>query len=368
MALPDLRTLSTEEKIGQLFFIGIPGDSVDETTRRLIEKVRPGGICLFARNIKSPEQTRRLTDELRDMLDIEPFISIDQEGGLVDRLRRILGSMPSAATIRSAEDARIQAGIIADALLAFGFNMDFAPVVDVIGLQRAGFSNGLHSRAYGGTPDEVVEIAGAFLSELQSRGVIGCLKHFPGLGASEVDSHEELPTVNLSEAELDSIDLYPYRKLLAVGAVHAVMVAHAAYPGHEFQDTDSEGRLVPSSLSASVVNGLLRLRLGYDGLVLTDDLEMGAVLKNYGIAEASVMAVKAGNDMLAICAGVDSIYAASEAVNKELDAGTIDAARLDASVARILRLKSQLSRPHKLDADKIATLSRQIVELNNRLA
>lgn len=368
MQIPDISSLSVEEKIGQLFFIGIPTNSVDEITRQLMAEIIPGGICLFARNIKEPGQTRALLDELRALSRVEPFLSVDQEGGLVDRLRRLLGPMPPASKITTSLSAREQAGIIADALSGLGFNMDFAPVVDVIDADRAKFSNGLHSRAYGSSAAEAAEIAAAFLEELQGKGIVGCIKHFPGLGASEVDSHEELPTVGISSEEFQAVDLAPYRHLIPGGSVEAVMVAHAAYPNLALQETGQDGKLLPASLSSNFVTTLLRQELGFDGLVLTDDLEMGAILKNYGIGEASLMAIDAGHDMICICAGVDSIRKAHETIANAVSDGRLSETRIDASVTRILRSKSRLSLPRDLDLDEIASLSQRIVELNGSLS
>lgn len=361
-------SMSPESRIGQMFFIGIPADHVDDTTKRLITEIRPGGICLFARNVKEAGQTRALIDELRSLSGIEPFLSIDQEGGLVDRLRRILGPMPAASKISTVASAAEQAEIIADALTGLGFNMDFAPVVDVIDADRARFSNGLLSRAYGTSTDDVIEIASGFLDALQSNGIIGCVKHFPGLGASEVDSHEELPTVNISYDEFQAVDLAPFRHLIAAGSVNAVMVAHAAYPKLGLQETGQDGKLLPASLSSNFVAGLLRQELGFDGLVLTDDLEMGAIVKNYGIGEASLMAVNAGHDMVCICAGIDSMLTAHETISAAAADGRLAEERIDEAVTRILKLKTRLSDPQALDLDRIASLSQRITELNDRLS
>ena len=368
MEEPEISAFSLEDKIGQLFFIGIPTDHVDDVTKRLMEKIRPGGICLFARNIKTPGQTRALLDELRSLSEVEPLLSIDQEGGLVDRLRRILGPMPAAARITGPEHATEQAAIIAEALRSLGFNMDFAPVVDVIDSCRGAFSNGLHSRAYGSTADEVVGTAAGFLESLQANGIIGCLKHFPGLGASTVDSHEELPTVAISRDEFEAVDLYPYRRLISGGSVRAVMVAHAAYPRLDLQETGQDSKLLPASLSSNFVRNLLRQELGYTGLVVTDDLEMGAILKNFGIGESAFMAISAGNDMVAICAGVGSIYKAHEALLAAAADGRLPEETINEAVRRILKLKTNLASPLDLDPGRIASLSQRIVELNGALS
>lgn len=367
MNAANIGSLSIEEKIGQLFFIGIPGDVIDSLTEKLLTDIRPGGVCLFTRNIREPKQTRALLEEIHEKSKIEPFLSLDQEGGLVDRLRRIVTPMPAADKIRTADDAAKLAEIIAEAARILGFNMDFAPVVDVINDKRSAFSNGLHSRAFGTSPLEVVELAGEFLRSLQANGCIGCIKHFPGLGASDVDSHEELPAVSVSSKDFESIDLFPYRHLIHTGDVHAVMVAHAVYPTHHLQEADQNGKLLPSSLSSNIVTKLLRNELNFDGLVITDDLEMGAVVKNYGIGEASVLAILAGEDMVSICAGVDAIYEGHTAVTEAFDTGRITEDRIDQSLERIFAAKAKLEKPLSFDIDRLKSLSSEIDDLNDRL-
>lgn len=367
MVFDKIRSLPLEQKIGQLFFIGLPGPELDETAQALLRDISPGGVCLFARNIREAEQTRGLLDQIRNTLPVQPFLSLDQEGGLVDRLRRIVTPMPAANRIRSKKEAQKLAKTTAETLRILGFNMDFAPVVDIIDDERAKFSNGLYSRAFGCSADDVVEMAGGFFDELQDGGVLGCLKHFPGLGASEVDSHDELPSVPLTKDELDSIDLIPYKSLIGAGSVSSVMVAHAAFPGLDLQETDQNGKLLPSSLSYNIVTELLRGELGFDGLVITDDLEMGAILKTYGIGEASKRAVLAGEDMLSICAGVKAIYEGYNAVSHAINSGEISEDRLDRSLARIAAAKSKLSEPLHFDLSRLEALSSEIAALNHEL-
>lgn len=366
-SLESILLLSLPEKIGQLFFVGIPGAGLDEATIRLLAEVSPGGVCLFARNIKEPIQTRTLLEGLRNALPVEPFLSIDQEGGLVDRLRRIVRPMPAANKIRTRSEATEIATVIAETLRLLGFNMDFAPVVDVINDSRRHATNGLLSRAYGNSAKDVVELAGAFLDSLRSQGCLGCLKHFPGLGASEVDSHEELPSVRISGDEFNDVDLYPYKNLLMSRPQPAVMAGHACYPDLDLQERDQDGKLLPSSLSESIISGLLRNDLGFDGLVITDDLEMGAIVKNYGIGDACIMALEAGVDMLAICAGVDSIYEGFRAVLDATASGRIAEGRIDRSLHRIAAAKAGLSEPLPWDPSRLTALSEQIDGINARL-
>jgi len=364
-----LDTLSLEQKVGQLFFIGIPGPELDGATCALLDEVSPGGVCLFARNIRDATRTRELLDSLRAALPITPLLSVDQEGGLVDRLRRIMTPMPAANRLRTSADAARLGSIIGETLRILGFNMDFAPVVDVIDNERSHYQNGLLSRTFGNCKEDVMTFGGAFLEALQSHGIAGCLKHFPGLGASRVDSHEELPSIDVPEDRLRFVDLFPYWEwqLFNDSEIHAVMVAHAAFPGNALQETDQNGKLLPSSLSYNFVTKLLRGDIGFDGLVITDDLEMGAIVKNYGIGEACKMAINAGADSLAICANPNAIRVGYQAVLSAVENDEIAHERLEDSLARISGLKGRLSEPPNFDEGRLKELSEQTAALNDRL-
>lgn len=365
--LEQILSLPIEKKIGQLFFIGLPNIEVDKSSRELLEEISPGGVCLFARNIRTAEQVGDFLKEITEVLPIKPLLSLDQEGGRVDRLRRIATPMPAASSISKIADVEQLALITAEILRILGFNMNFAPVVDVIDEERKQFSNGLYSRAFGNSKEAVVEFAGAYLDILQTNGCLGCLKHFPGLGASEVDSHEELPIVNLSRQELFDNDLQPYQKLFKTAKTHAVMIAHASFPMFDLQETDSDGKLLPSSLSYNFVTRLLREELGFAGLAITDDLEMGAILKNYGIGAACQMAINAGADMLAICANADAMRTGFHAVLEAVKNGEIAEKRINQSLERIALLKTLTQLPLPLDAGRLSALSEKIAELNTQL-
>lgn len=363
----DFEKLSPEQKIGQLFFIGLPGTEIDEQTSELLDKISPGGICLFSRNIKIAKDTRKLLDDTREILAIEPFLAIDQEGGLVDRLRRIITPMPSIKNLSengNSEYVENLAAQTAEILRILGFNMNFAPVVDVIDEQREKFVNGLYSRGFGKSKEDVINLAGKYLDTLQNGGCLATIKHFPGYGATEVDSHEELPQVNLSSDELFEKDLVPYQRLITEKEVSAVMIGHAAYPKTDLQEKDANGRFLPSSLSYNFVTKLLREELNYQNLVLTDDLEMGAIVKNYGMGEAAKMAIKAGNDQLLICANVSAIYEAFEAVSQAVESGEISLARIEESLKRIEQIKSKLSPPLAFDEQRIEEISLKVKALS----
>jgi beta-N-acetylhexosaminidase len=364
----DFSGLSPAQKVGQLFFIGIGSPELDDVTKRLLDEVSPGGVCLFARNIREALQTRELLDGLREYFSVTPFLSIDQEGGLVDRLRRIMTPMPAPNKLRTTADAAELGSIIGATLRILGFNMDFAPVVDVIDDVRSHYQNGLFSRTFGKSKEDVTIFARQFLQGLRSHGITGCLKHFPGLGASRVDSHEELPVVDLSEQDLNYIDLFPYWQLLNNADVHALMVAHAAYPRLPLQETGQNGKLLPSSLSYNFVTKLLRGELGFDGLVITDDLEMGAIVKNYGVGEACKMAINAGVDMLAICADPNAIREGYRAVLSAVKNGMIAEGRLDTSLERISDLKRLVSEPPAFDESCLNTFRDRIASLSERLS
>jgi beta-N-acetylhexosaminidase len=362
-----MASLAIEQKVGQLFFIGIPGPVLDQPTERLLTELTPGGICLFARNIKSPQQTRELLDGIRNLLPFEPFLSIDQEGGRVDRLRRIVSPMPAANEFAKSEEVEEFARINGRVLRLLGFNMNFAPVVDVVDDSRESATNGLYSRAYGRSSRQVTDLAGTFLNTIQSEGIVGCIKHFPGLGGSSLDSHDELPSVLVEREEFVDTDLVPYREMIASESAKMVMVAHAAYPLLDLQETDQDGRLLPSSLSFHIVTKLLREKIGFGGVAITDDLEMGAIVKNYGIGEACKMAINAGNDMVAICANQDAVREGYEFVLHAARNGTITKVRIDEAVSRIQALRAALSAPLPFDADRLAKLSAEIADLELQL-
>ena len=356
-----------EQKVGQLFFIGIPGAELDGQTRDLLSEVQPSGVCLFARNIKEAKQTRELLDGIYQISYKLPFLSLDQEGGLVDRLRRVLTPMPAPASLRNTDDASRLGELIAEAIRILGFNMDFAPVVDVIDDSRDGTPNGIQTRTFGRSKEQVAEFSEAFLKNIEAGGILGCVKHFPGLGASAVDSHEELPQVLISDEELRSVDLYPYQKLLSGNNRLSVMVAHASFPNVDLQEVDQNGKLLPSSLSSRFVNDLLRNELGFDGLAISDDLEMGAIVKNYGIGDACKMGVNAGLDMLAICASPDAIREGYAAVLSAVKSGEIAESRLDESLVRIERYRSYLMPPAKFGTARLNEISEEIASFKNEL-
>jgi len=363
--LEKISSLPLEQKIGQLFFIGLPGVELDDETKHLLNKVPAGGVCLFTRNIREARQTRQLLDDLRDLLPLPPILSLDQEGGLVDRLRRVMTPQPAASKLGTVENSQLLAALTAQSIRMLGFNTNFAPVVDIPTKESLNSQNGLQSRCFGDSLAEIISLSEAYLEELQNQGIIGCPKHFPGIGASVTDPHEQLPIVTSTIEQLRQNDLVPYQKLLS--KTHQIMVAHAAYPLLDLQERDQNGKLLPSSLSFNIVTKLLRQELGFQGLVVTDDLEMGAILENYGIGQACKMAFLAGVDMLLICARTEAITEGFEAIEKAVRSGEISENRLNQSLSRIARYKNLLQPALDFDPDHLAALSLRINELNTNL-
>lgn len=365
-------SLPLEQQVGQFFYIGLPGTELDDETRKLINDVKPGGVIIFGRNVQGPEQLRNLVDGVRELLPVEPLVGIDQEGGLVDRLRKIFTPMPSARTIRQHGDlaaSRALGRVTGEVLRMLGFNMNFAPVMSIMTDERDLLSNGLYSRSFGRSPGEVLGYTTVYLRGLQETGVIGCLKHFPGIGAGEVDSHEQMPLVQLSHDDLIAQDLAPYIELFQRrdDRVRCVMVSHGGFPNIDTLHGVTGGLLEPASLSHNIVTRLLREELGYQHLVVTDDLEMGAIARHCDIDAAAIRGFLAGEDMLLICARPDTIRKGYQALLNAAQDGKLPPERMRASLKRIAAFKSIVKPPIPLDLEKFQALSAEIAQLNEKL-
>ncbi|HET7558564.1 MAG TPA: glycoside hydrolase family 3 N-terminal domain-containing protein [Limnochordia bacterium] len=347
--------MSLEEKVGQLLMSGFDGTTFTDQANTLITQLNIGGVILFdGRNMTSPEQTARLTRSLQRFASaagagVGLFIATDEEGGSVSRLpggAQFPGQMALGAT-GSAELAEAKGKSIGSELSGVGINVDFAPVVDVNSDPR---NPVIGIRSFGSDPDLVGRLGAAEISGLQSEDVVAVAKHFPGHGDTDVDSHVALPLANHDLGQLTAIDLPPFQKAIA-GGVGGVMVAHILVPALGAGST-------PASLSAPVIDGVLRQRLGYDGVVFTDALEMGAIVKHYGLAEAAVRAIAAGADVVLVAwpGNFHAIVDAQQALLAAVKSGRISKERLDAAVRRVLKLKQRFhilrpSSPDPLDAD-----------------
>jgi beta-N-acetylhexosaminidase len=372
MAADTLYSLPLEQQIGQFLFIGLPGTQLDDDTRDLIKEVQPGGVIIFGRNVAGAEQLRTLLDSVRDLVPTPPLFGVDQEGGLVDRLRKIFTPMPSARTIRQHGDlaaARSLGRVTGEVLRMLGFNLNFAPVMSIMTDDRDLLSNGLYSRSYGRSPGEVLGYTTVYMRGLQGTGLLGCLKHFPGIGAGEVDSHEEMPIVKLSHDDLIAQDLAPYIELFQRrdDRVRCVMVSHGGFPNINIREATTGGLLEPASLNYAIVTELLREELGYQHLVVTDDLEMGAISRHYEIEDAVVRAFNAGEDMLLICADPKKIRRGYRSLLSAAKENGISSDRIRSSLKRIAATKAIAAPPLPLDLERFQALSTEINELNSKL-
>src|SRR6058998_1957333 len=287
------------DSLGQLIMTGVPGKELDGKTARLFREVKPGAFILFGRNIQSASQLRKLIDDLRDLSEIEPIITIDQEGGRVSRLRLIGSEPPNAQQLRDKNDIdliRRHGDITGRLLRLFGFNLDLCPVLDISFDDDA--DNSLRGRCYGKNVAQVVRNAGAFNEALKGQGIASCGKHFPGYSAATSDAHFQLVQIDRTREQLDQNELAVFRKF--VDDVDSMMICHGWYPCFEPKRT-------PATLSRCVVTQLLREEMGFHGLIMTDDLDMGAILNEYGLDETIRLAVAAGNDLAMICHRIPEI-------------------------------------------------------------
>ena len=334
---------------GELLLVGVPGPEMDTATAKRLRKLRPGGFILFGRNIKSPAQLRKLTDDLREISGTGPVITIDQEGGRVSRLRLIGNEPPNAQQLRYKKDAELirRHGELTGKLLRlFGFNLDLCPVLDISFDNDA--DNSLRGRCYGGSPEEVISNAETFRAAMAAEGILSCGKHFPGYTFAGLDPHHELPRIPRGRAELDACELSVFRAFAT--KVDSMMIGHGHYPcfGEE---------PVPASLSSEVINTCLRNDLGFKGLVMTDDLDMGAILNTFGWPETIRRAVHAGNDLIMICHRLD---AAEEAL-QILEA--MAPKELDRALAAVAEFKTRLAPPAEFSIAEHKRLDEEVWKL-----
>lgn len=303
---------------GSLLLLGVAGPELAADEAAIFRRLQPAGYVLFARNIVSAEQTRKLTDDLRGLSQMTPIIAIDQEGGRVTRTRDIAPIAPSAPALakngnmRHIADAAV---LTADLLRLLGVNMNFAPVLDLDHFPEA--QNALRGRCWGRDPQRVIDYAGQWQRWQRKRGVVGCAKHFPAGGRAISDPHHDLPSSSVTIAELMQEDVIPYTALMP--ELDAIMLAHVDFP-----QIDPH---YPASLSPRIIRQFLRDQLGFDRhLVLTDDLDMGAITQRYGRGDDVKLAITAGNDLAMICHRTDSADIAARAI-AELPRGLTNQAR-----------------------------------------
>jgi beta-N-acetylhexosaminidase len=326
--------------IGNLFMVGFHGTRFDGEARELIDELNPCGVILFSRNILDPVQTAELNRDVQSyaLNNHRPglFIGVDQEGGRVRRLREPFAVFPPALELASSdapeEAVREFARVTTLEIRLAGFNVDFAPVLDVLDRTEDLSSSVIGDRSYGYDPAAVSRLGGIVIETMRSHGVIPCGKHFPGHGGTLVDSHLELPVDDRQWDEIRIRDLVPFRDAVNMN-VEMLMTAHILYPA-----LDPE---FPATLSAPIIRGTLRETLHYHGVVITDDLDMAAVAHHFPIEECALKALSAGVDILLVCNSPEKALSARSSLAEVVKDGRISQGRIEESLRRIHRLKSR---------------------------
>jgi beta-N-acetylhexosaminidase len=333
---------------GQLLLVGVPGAELDSESARLFREVQPGGFILFGRNIQSPAQLRKLIDDLRDLSKVEPIITIDQEGGRVSRLKLIGNEPPNAQQLRDCGDLdliRRHGDITGRILRLFGFNLDLCPVLDISFDDEA--DNSLRGRCYGRDVAEVIQKASAFNDGLRATGVLSCGKHFPGYASAGLDPHHELPRIERPSDLMEAHELAVFRHF--AHSVDSMMIGHIAVSGLDPVDR-------PASLSPVIIRDLLRKDMGFEGLVMTDDLDMGAILNHYGFDETMRLGIEVGNDLLMICHRVEMAATAKKAIDSM-------GKKLDAALESVARCKAKLAAPTPFSLEAFHAVDAEILDL-----
>ncbi|GAB4334260.1 MAG: beta-N-acetylhexosaminidase [Candidatus Abyssubacteria bacterium] len=325
------------ERIGEMFMVGFYGTDPNAASD-LIRRYHVGGIILFSRNFRSASHLKEMNERLqqlrREVSDSPLFIAIDQEGGCVARITDGVTVFPGNMALGAldSDDLARQVGEVTGAELAsLGINVNFAPVLDINSNPE---NPGVGARAFGSDPVLAARLGAAMIHGIQQNGILAAAKHFPGLGEAEVDSHDELPVVKASTEKLEARELTPFRAAIEAD-VGFIMTAHCAYPS-------LDRARYPATLSQSILSALLRDRLGFRGIIITDCLEMGAIEKNYTASQSAPMAVRAGANMLLICHTFEKQVGAIESLAQALHKGDISKKNVDASLSIIAELKKRI--------------------------
>lgn len=322
-----------QRRIGQLVVAGFAGFTLPVELRALAREFDLGGVILFGRNVEAPLQVAEIAYEVKQLSAVPPWVSVDQEGGRVQRLRAPFTEWPPAAALGRRGDAELTARFgraLARELRSVGVTLDYAPVLDVL---TNAANPVIGDRALSEDPGEVARLGAVLVRALQAEGVAACGKHFPGHGDTNLDSHLELPVVEHEPARLREVELRPFRAAIEAGAA-AIMTAHVRYPALD--------EAAPATLSRAVVTGLLRGELACDGLVVTDDLAMGAIAKHRTQAAAAVEAVGAGCDLVLLCEPDPAAQAAViEGLIHAVEEGALAGRRVEEALGRQRRVRER---------------------------
>ncbi|MBM7566575.1 beta-N-acetylhexosaminidase [Paenibacillus sacheonensis] len=334
LAAEQLKRMSLDEKLGEMVIAGLDGTEASAQTKALIQQQHVGGFIFYKNNVTTPAGVAAYVNQLKAWNKANPsplLISVDQEGGRVSRLPGLL-KFPAARVIGDTGDVSYASAIgsaLGQASKLMGFNVDFAPVLDI----NSNPDNPvIGDRSYGTTSKRVTDMGLAVMEAIQKKGVISVVKHFPGHGDTSVDSHLELPVVNKSLSQLKKFEWLPFQAAIKDG-VDMVMVAHILFP--------SIDKAMPASLSKTIITDQLRGELGYRGVVITDDMTMGAIANHFGLAQAAVTTVKAGSDIILLAHGYEDAKTVLTALKQSIQKGGLTEKRIDESVIRILTMKQK---------------------------
>lgn len=351
--------MNLDEKIGQMIFAGLEGTEPNNEVNNLINRYQVGGIIFNKENLVSPKQTIDFLNQiqLQNAGNLLPIMfGVDQEGGRISKLPGNLTQLPTNQDIGKINNPTYSyeiGSLLGKQLNAFGFHIDFAPVLDV----NSNPNNPvIGDRSFGENPDLVSSLGIQTMKGIQSQGIISVVKHFPGHGDTSVDSHLELPVVNKTRSELEKIELIPFKRAITNGA-DVVMVGHIMLP-----KIDST---FPATLSEKIIQGLLRKDLQFNGVVITDDLTMKAITNNFDIGQAAVQSVKAGSDMIMVAHDYNKIVTVIQALKTAVAKGEISEKRIDESIDRILELKKNYNVQNEfiknVDVDELNRLTGEIL-------
>lgn len=329
-------SMSLEEKVGQMFIVGFDGFEVDDNIINLIKNKKVGGIILFSKNINTVNETKKLIENLNKLNGenkVKLFMSVDEEGGVVSRIPKEMGHFESAWDVGATGDLNYafeHGKAIGETIKSLGFNLDFAPVLDV----NSNPNNPVIGiRSFSDDPEIVKKMGTEVYKGLKSTGVLGVGKHFPGHGDTAVDSHVGVPVINKSLEELKKLELIPFKYAIDNG-VEMIMVGHLYLP-----QLDKD---YVASISKNIVTKLLREELGFNGVVVTDDMIMEGVKGKYPTNESAIKAIEAGNDLIIVSAGIQDQNSAIDGVIEAVRSGVISEKRINESVYRILKLKNTI--------------------------
>ncbi len=321
--------------MGLCLMVGIPQPTLDAETRQILADLQPGGIILFQRNYTHPDTLRALCADIHALTpERPPLIGLDAEGGRVHRLSPPFTHFPPALQVGQTGSPQLAHAVglaLGQELRSVGIDIDFAPVLDV-------YSNPdntvIGDRAFGSDPQRVAECGCALAAGLRAAGVLPCGKHFPGHGATIIDSHDDLPYDERDSPTLEALDFIPFQAAIAQ-EIELLMTAHVVYPALDPQR--------PASLSSIIMNDLLRKRLGFQGVIVSDDLEMGAIVRHTSVADAAVQALSAGADLLLVCHSLEHALSTRDACRRAVQQGVLTEERVSAAQRRIRRIQHRIA-------------------------